>query len=165
MPTSKTNSIALIEHVQLKRLTRIALVLSSLALVPAFIALPFAVYGIVAISYLILDAVSRGNVLRLLGGLAFVVTLVALYWTGYRLHRAVGRELKAERFSSNLWRASFAYNSVVIVFMVWLCYEIVRRSEGLAIEGWQWLYVLLPVVVSLWTGVVALLSLMIWRKV
>lgn len=146
-------------------LVKLVRVLSSLALIPAFIALPFAVYGIVATSYLILDAFSRGNVLRLLGGLAFVVTLVALYWTGYRLHRAVGRELKAEKFSSKLWRTSFAYNSVVIVFMAWLFYEIVRRSGGLALEGWQWLYVLLPVMVILWTGVVAVLSLLIWRKV
>lgn len=139
--------------------------LSSLALIPAFVALPFAIYGIVVIVYVIMDAFSRGNFPRLFGGLAFVVTLIVLYWVGYWLHRAIGRELKAERFSSNLWRASFVYNSAVVMLMAWLFYEIVRRSSDLALEGWGWLYAVLPVVVIVWTGVVAVLSFLIWRKV
>jgi hypothetical protein len=146
-------------------MVKLVRVLSSLALIPAFIALPFAVYGIVATSYLIIDAFERGNFLRGLGSLLFVITLVAIYWTGYRLHRTVGRELKAERLSSKVWRASFVYNRVVILFMAWLFYEIVRRSGDLALEGWQLLYATLPVAVILWTGVVAVLSLLIWRKV
>jgi hypothetical protein len=146
-------------------MVKLVRVLSSLALIPAFIALPFAVYVSIVAFQLIVDGLSRGDFLRALGSLLFVTTLVALYWTGYRLHRAVGRELEAQRFSSKVWRASFVYNSVVILFMAWLFYEIVRRSGDLALEGWQLLYAALPVMVILWTGSVAVLSLLIWRKV